>query len=327
MMMRNVMVPLDGSPFGEQALPAALALAGRARATVHLVHVHQRLAPPLLPEGLVAIPGDWETQHRAREQEYIEAQAAKVPDRGAAARGIVIEGGTADALERYARGHAIDLIVMTSHGRGGISRSWLGNVAGELLRGGAAPVLVIRAAETPDGVAHDLRRVLVPLDGSTLAEAAIEPAMRLAGGDAEVTLLQVLAPLYMMGAPYSEAGVFLDPEIQAAQEAHCRAYLDRIAGQISPRAASVQTVVRTHTHPAQVVRQLAGEIGADLIALATHGRGAVGRTLLGSVADKVIRTAELPVLVVRSGKPQRGQDTVDSSIAKASPGEAEVTIL
>ena len=172
-MFRTVVVPLDGSPFAEQALPHALGIVRRAGATLDLVHVH---VLHVLEEHKVARysydPG-FDKEHQREEQLYLESTAkslatvSPVPWTAAVVSGLDSEG----ILQRVQDGKA-DLIVMTTHGRGPLDRFFLGGVADELIRQAAVPVLLVRPRDPAPGIVPEplLEHVLVPLDGSPLAE-------------------------------------------------------------------------------------------------------------------------------------------------------------
>jgi nucleotide-binding universal stress UspA family protein len=310
-MIRNILVPLDGSAFGEQALTRAITVARRHGATIHLVHVHGLPVLPLSAEGMGAFDPDWPERQRADEAAYLEQVAAdRVRHHGEVVVRL-LEAPIADALSQYIAAESIDLVVMTTHGRGGISRAWLGSVADELVRATTVPLMLIRPTEdlpigaisafsgaASAGVASPTR-VLLPLDGSPLAEAAIEPTIDVLGGDAQVTLLHVIPPMYVAGAPYGTSPATFDAEAHAAEQSRAGRYLTAVAERLRPQVAGVTGLVVTHAQPATAVRETARNIGADLTALATHGRSGAARWALGSVADKLIRAGDTPVLVVR----------------------------
>jgi nucleotide-binding universal stress UspA family protein len=142
----TVMVPLDGSPVSEQALAVAAALASHEGATLHLVTVNPSVST--LPSGRGAFM-DGATADRALHEglrAYLEAQAGSVrgPDQPISVTCAVLDGSTAGALAAYSRTHQVDLIVMTTHGWGGLKRLWLGSVADELVRRVRCPVLLQR---------------------------------------------------------------------------------------------------------------------------------------------------------------------------------------
>ena len=145
-MFRNILVPLDGSPFGEHALPIAYALARRAGAQVHLVRVHEPLAA-MVPVMAGWAPGaemeQWTREVAESQSAYVRGVAEQAPaDVRVTPR--LLHGMVLDALEVDAQRIGADLVVMTTHGRGGIARAWLGSVADGLVRRLHVPVLLVR---------------------------------------------------------------------------------------------------------------------------------------------------------------------------------------
>ena len=216
-----------------------------------------------------------------------------VPWTAAVVSGLDSEG----ILQRVQDGKA-DLIVMTTHGRGPLGRFFLGGVADELIRQAAVPVLLVRPRDPAPGIVPEplLEHVLVPLDGSPLAERVLEPALdfvRLWEG--RCTLLRVIeaSPATTAGWPNR-----LGPPEQE-QEVAAKAYLEKIAGRLREEGTAVQTRIVVAPHAAPAILEEAQTQRCDFIALATHGWGGLRRMLLGSVTDKVIRGSALPVLAYR----------------------------
>ncbi len=305
-MLNRIMVPLDGSEFAEFALPTAVALARRAGSTtLDLVLVHEPLVPTVAADGVPVPAGDFDAELRKQHEEYLRLTTQRVRSRsGITVTASILEGVAATALAAHAETSDADLVVMTSHGRGGLSRAWLGSVTDVLLRHVHVPVLVARPPE--ETVQHDegplFQRVLVPLDGSGLGEATLERAMDLVGtSGVEFTLARVVTPLLAMLRPPFPAEVDVEwggdgADVVAAQ-AQADEYLESVAARLRARGVMVQTVVLIHEHAARAILRYAAQMESELIVMATHGRGPMGRLVLGSTTDKVLRAAALPVLV------------------------------
>jgi nucleotide-binding universal stress UspA family protein len=300
-MIRSLLVPLDGSEFGEGALPLAMTVARRANATVHLVHVHVPLAA-MYAETLVSMESTLDPELKKQEQAYVEriagAWGGKVPFPIVS---HLLEGAVAESLLEFVAGRGIDLVVMTTHGRGAFSSFWLGSVVDELVRRLPVPVLLVRPAEGgPERTeAPPLRHILIPLDGTELGEKILEPATelgRLMG--AEYTLLRVVAPMAVL--TFDPAAVAVPSYLPAAEEnlaVDARDYLERVADRLRGQGLGVSPAVAIGQPPGQAILAEARDRAADLIAMETHGRKGLARLLLGSEADKVIRGSPLPVLV------------------------------
>lgn len=302
-MYRSLLVPLDGSRFAEHALPRALTIARRSGATVHLVHVHI----PGTPAYAIDVPPVFDDTRDISSREDERAYLAGLVQRITASwnipvRQTLLEGPAVAALHDHTIRIAADLVVMTTHGRGALSRFWLGSVADALVRQAPAPVLLVRPYEEAADFLHldreqPFKHVLIPLDGSRLAEDILDQALALGSAmDVEYTLIQAIEPFLSNYAPLAY-GAEIDNQAIDLWQAEARDYLGRVADRL-PAARSVQTRVVT-APPAVAILDYAHRHAVDLIAMATHGRSGVSRMLLGSVADKVVRGTHVPVLVHR----------------------------
>jgi len=307
-MLRSILVPLDGSPFGEQALPLALGIARRAGATLKLLHVQVPFVA-LPPEAGVYLGPPIEEEIERRQRAYLDGVARRIAvDSSVAVSTAILEGEVAPMVREHAAQEGIDLVVMSTHGRGPLARFWLGSVADELVRDLAIPLLLVR----PHDEAADFRRdamphhILLPLDGTAVAEQIIPTALELGKlMDADYTLFRVINPVmptsyYMEGSGLAQmAETMLDEieQIQTQLRQEAQTYLDGVAGRLREQALRVQTRVVVDAQPASAILKASAALGNGLIALETHGRRGLERMFLGSVADKVVRGASLPILV------------------------------
>jgi nucleotide-binding universal stress UspA family protein len=305
-MFRSLLVPLDGSAFAEQALSAAGAIAKRSGASIRLVRVHLPIA-----YGDLASVERWEKDLRRSEREYLARTAAWFGERfGVPVTTALLEDPIAPAICQNARECETDLIVMSTHGRTGVSRAWLGSVADGVARHATVPVLMMRPesgayeAETNADGTIRVGRALVPLDGSLLAEEILQHAIKLATvfGSA-VTLVRIVEPVQAQSAdyplPYPIPVGVTDPEATDRRLAQAREYLTGIAARIREQhPLDVAIDVRVSERVAPAILEAADESAAALVAMASHGRGA-SRLLVGSVADKMLRGAPRAVLLFR----------------------------
>jgi nucleotide-binding universal stress UspA family protein len=310
--LRSILVPLDGSSVAEQALPVAVAIAERAHCKIKLVLVHQ----PLL--GIEPGPAytKMELAMEKANRDYLRSVVARYRERlGRTLSSAVLEGPIAATLARYGRELSADLLVMTSHGRGGIRRAWLGSVADQLIRTSEVPILIVQAQEREQGRAVNLGEMMVPLDGSPLAEAVLEPVVALARlWDAEISLIQVVSPVVLTSDPLLPfPNGYYDQIMQMRREA-AQDYIRDVAERLREAGVKASGVAVMGGGVAETLLDLARPDRVGLIATATHGRGGVRRLVLGSVADKLVRGAGVPVLVVRP----RGKSARRSSGSRAS---------
>jgi len=301
-MLKSILVPLDGSKFSESSLPLATRIGRVTGAKLHLAQVHV----PYEPDQLLAnTPFQFEgvdmEEYDAHRLEQDQAYAAEVGRRlnedGVCAEARVMEGRrVADVLAEYADRVGADLIVMSSHGHSGASRLWLGSVADELVRHSTTPLLVNRPESVTDVGPSSVGHILVPLDGSNLAESVLGPVTDLAKATgAKLTLAHVVAIVTVLGPrilPLVQAE--LEPELERAA-----AYLERVATRLREEGLDVDTLAVHGKTPSLALPEMADRLNVDLIAMATHGYGGLKRTLLGSVADKLLRSSSLPVLLTR----------------------------
>ncbi len=308
-MFRSLMVPLDGSAFGEHALPYALCIARQTDAQIELVRVHQ----PQIPVGPAAIGLELlDAQLREIEEEYLAALRQRLaPVATTSLSTQLIDGLVADALIAHAHRSNVDLVVMTTHGKGPLSRFWLGSVADKLLRQLNVPVLLVRPQEAASDVSREpaFQRVLIPLDGSEIAERILDSTIALgAPSHAEYTLLRIVDPTtYLDDTIDKSASARLgastlerirDVSNSAHQEA--TVYLEGVAERLRAQGHSVQVRVVSDSNHAAAILKSADAYASDLVAMATHGRGGLKRMILGSIADKVVRGSQIPVLVHNS---------------------------
>jgi nucleotide-binding universal stress UspA family protein len=295
-MLRHIIVPVDGSEFAERALPMAVSIARRSKATLQLLRVHVPVAALYTGSELSA---DMAVDARLREGEaaYVDGLAKRIADLmpPGKVRPTVGDGLAVDGICEHALAVPADLVVMATHGRGAFSRFWLGSVANALLHRLPVPMLFIRPHNVAPALTADLapRRILVPLDGSELAEQVLPAALALGRlTEAQFTLLRVVEPIA------SPEGESLAPVLDR-QANDAEAYLDGMAQRLRDDNVFVETRVVVDRPAAAAILEQAETYNHDLIALGSHGRGGVARLLLGSVADKVIRGAMVPVLVHR----------------------------
>jgi nucleotide-binding universal stress UspA family protein len=304
-MWDHLLVTLDGSDFGEHALPFAKAIASKTGAALHLAHVHTYEPPtdllqntPFQYEGVSMAA--YEDGFRGEERSYLTEKAAEAQGELAGTKvcSALLEGYVTEAIERHAREIGAGLIVMTTHGRTGVSRAWLGSVADSLVRRSEFPLLVIRPLEAGGKEFPSARfeHFLVPLDGSPVGEKILHSSLALGRAmSARFTLLHVVSPTVTVGARVSPLP---SGQLDRRQQ-HAETYLSGVAERVRAEGIEAEVKIESHFSPARAILKAAEEGDADLIAIATHGYTGVRRALLGSVADKVLRGAKWPLLLER----------------------------
>ncbi len=294
-MYRRILIPLDGSTLAEQVLPWAKMLAVRSKATIVLIQAIPHLHGPLRVDGEVIQVDEQTEMLQMRAHEYLEEVCKELGNAHIPAASEVRVGAPAPAILEFAEGSGIDLIAMTTHGSTGVLDWVYGSVADKVLHGAHVPVLLVRASDPP-AASGPLKRILVALDGSELAERALEPARQLAVDfDAELSLLRVWErPLY---------GIEDSPSVMEALERSSREgaehYITVAAQRLRAQGARVRGATTSGPVAPGILEQ-AQTLAADLIVMTTHGRSGLGRWVMGSVADGVLRAAMVPVLLIHA---------------------------
>ncbi|MCA9941086.1 MAG: universal stress protein [Anaerolineales bacterium] len=272
-LMRRILVPLDGSPFAEHVLPLARTLS-------------RSLSASLLLTSVVDAPPNAGTP--SERSKYLEDVTAQVRFYDIPVTAVLRHGAPPDAIHAVADEYGVDLVVMSTRGHSGVRRLLFGSVAHALVQRRAYPLLLLRPQEkTEGGPPIRIDRILVPLDGSHLAENVLPFAERLAR--------QFAAELLLLSVPDGPEGSGLRSQLQA--------YVDGVAAVLDEQTVEVRTLV-TGSGAARTILAVSEAEQVDLIVMATHGRGGLERLLLGSVAASVVTDAPCPVFLVppRSGR-------------------------
>jgi nucleotide-binding universal stress UspA family protein len=304
-MFKRILVPLDGSPLAECALPYARALAAASGATLALLTV----VPPMQLISDYAIPYDasLEAAQLAAAGAALDVKAQSLRGTGVHVTTDITVGHAASEILRYAEENGIDCVVMATHGRGGAFHWAFGSVSRKVLTAATVPTLVVRAQDAPAHreTAATIGRILVPLDGSERAETVLPLVTELARSfGATVTLARVVpfpGGIYF-GSPYAPmvAAETFDQSMDQSREA-ARAYLHAVAEQLRAAGITAETVIQDGDATNRLLALLDAR-PFDLVVMATHGRTGISRFVLGSVAERMIESSHTPVVLVRSLK-------------------------
>lgn len=299
--LREILVPLDGSGTAEWALGLAGRIGGRADARIRLVRVLSSLGhafPDITVSGYL---DDWEERQHEEEARYLAETADRLRAEDLEVVAHTTDGDPVRSLVDAAS--AADLVVMTAHGWSGPERAWLGHVADGVVHHVRTPVVIVRAGDReapgPDAPEPRLRRILVATDGSSAARAAEESAAVLGRlFDASLTLFRAVQAPVGPSSPYIPHAAILDREAADQREQEALDYLaeraTRLEGlEVDTRTTATYTVARS-------ILEVAAEVEADLLAVGTHRDSRLARIVLGSVADKVVRGARIPVLIAHA---------------------------
>jgi nucleotide-binding universal stress UspA family protein len=282
-MFDDILVPTDGSKCAQAAVRYADDLATRYEARVHAL--------------CVADSRTLENAPRADQTKQERAELAERTCNELSASGVEVEQAVRTdiphkAILSYAAEQDIDLVVMGTHGRTGVERYLLGSVTEKIVRLSDVPVLTVQAEDESD-VTYPYTDILVPTDGSEGAEAAIGPAVDVASTyDARVHALSVIDTM-AMGVDV-RSGAILDTLEESARSA-----VEAVEEQAARASVSAVETAIQHGYPYRSIRSYVEENDIDLVVMGTHGRSGIERYLLGSVAEKTVRTSPVPVMTVR----------------------------
>jgi len=295
----RLLAPLDGSRLAEAALPVVESLAA-AGATPMLLHVRERGAPATIHGERHLRSGDEATAYLAGVAERVRAAG------GAAVETHthdVPEGDVARSIAAHAEEERADVIVLCTHGGGGVRDLLVGNIAQQVLRRGTVPVLLVRPAADGGAVPFAPRTVLVPLDGTAAAEAALAPAGDLGRAlGARVHLVMVVATLQTVRGDRQPGALLLPATARALldqQQDDAQAYLEHLAGLPRAMGLVVTTEVR-RGDAATALSDEAAEPGVGLVVAATHGRAGLQAIWAGSVTARLLGRTRAPVLLLRT---------------------------
>jgi len=298
-MYKVIMAPTEGSDTERTAISAAVKLAQRFDAELRLVRVE---TAPLVVETVVRPPVLEITEQTLRDERL--ARLHKLEALGTECRILgdirvitaLEDGRIAPTLRDYAKKFNVDLIVMSSHSRGGLTRITLGSVTDYLIRNTNIPVLVVRqsASFMSATLEETVTRIVVPLDGSDLAEKILPEVTALALRlNATVSLLHVLTPVTYSQKEIMQPGLpWWDTDIEKADS-----YLARAASYLAEEGLTVSKDVVLSEDVATAILEYSIRTNADIIAIATSGSGGMSRFVFGTVADQVTRKAPASLFV------------------------------
>ncbi|MCB0216489.1 MAG: universal stress protein [Caldilineae bacterium] len=302
----RIVVPLDESARAEIALELATTIARRRGARLdlvtvpllHQVELEQRMHHVEFPEQPPTLPSAEELvrMSQAEAAQYLSEVEQRLSAQGIGATAHLVDRAPAEAIVATAEAVDAELIVMATHGRGGMSRWALGSVADKVLQTARRPILLVRQP-TAWGEAGP-RTIAVALDGSGLAERVLPQAEAMARSfGAAITLVRIVVQYESEQVRMRWDGQERDSE--DLRESWARQYLDRQAAALRERGFAVTTEVLPAENVAEALLEIDQRDAVGLLAMTTHGLGGLRRWAFGSVADRVLRSAETPVLLVR----------------------------
>ncbi|AKG53224.1 universal stress protein [Dehalogenimonas sp. WBC-2] len=289
----QVVVPLDGSDEAEITLPYAFTMTRLFGANLHLLSVDESGA------------ADTTNLYQSYLTHLDTRLKEKYPDQIGSWQTYLQNGKANEEIIRFTQEKEADLVILAAHGASGLGASQVGKTASKVLSGTEKPVLLIKSP--PPEKDCLIQRILVPLDGSGIGQAALDLVAILAPVlNAEVVLMQAVEPVRYMPS-IDGLGAYTLPIDDAEIEAEASAFLNHRAEALRGFGVTTTTVVQTGA-AVDLIINYANENNIDLIAMSTHGLSGLTKWVFGSVTEKLMQYSTTPVLVVRPNPPDAEQN-------------------
>jgi nucleotide-binding universal stress UspA family protein len=288
-MLRKILVPLDGSEIGELALVYAKELASAIDLEVQVVCATEHRDEQTLSTCSLYLD---------KVAEQLRTQIHKVNPKSEV-KTIIVEGEPARELVDYTQKEDINLIIMMSHGRSGIMPWTMGSIANKIIQNSQAPVLMVRAAQavSRQRPARVFKKILLPLDGSSFGESALDLIITIARAlKSEVILLFVVETVqyvHTIGGP--DHFLYSEQQVEKMKR-DAMQYLEKIRKQFGVRR--VRLMLRTG-EPAREIIKLSNEEKISIVAMSSHGKTGITRWMMGSTSNKILHAGKTPLLLVR----------------------------
>lgn len=305
-MYTNLLVPLDTSSTAEQVLPYLRHLAS-PQTTIHLVSV---VEPHLYAYAMAAqervVQEKLQAVIKNDMEQYLEQIQGHLQNQGYQVERWLAAGDAAQTIADVASKVNADLIAMTTHGRTGLARWALGSVADRVIHIAQQPIFLVRTSETPP-LRYEIQQILVPLDGSQIAEEALADAKTLATEtNAALSIVRILEPLSDWQKEILAEQGYQEAAIEEERRAEASSYLNTISAQLN--AAHIATTCELFSGQAsEAILHILNRVPIDLVVMSTHGLSGYSRWVYGSVAGKVLHSAPCPLLLRRSVALQAGR--------------------
>lgn len=306
-MFRKILVPIDSSDQSRTILRWAVGLAKATKSNLTLLSVidsediqiveagARGEERPTAPEGVI-------TKITEKVAADLEAEAAGLRGTGIGIDVKVVAGSPAESIVAQANVMDVDLIAMSTRRESALARGILGSVTDRVLHSTTTPLLILQPEDLTDASLGSgfVQHIVVPLDGSTISESAVEPATELARATgAELVFTEVVKlPVYGMdmgGLGYGSVHYAEEMDTKLQEESAQR-YLQRFVEDAETAGLKARAQVRVGNPSIQIVDEAAAE--GSIVVMATHGAGGIKRWVVGSVTDKAVRSAHRPVLVI-----------------------------
>lgn len=317
-MISHILVPLDGSPLAECVLPHAVAVARACESQVTLLQVLERARTH--GQTRFVDPLGWYISE-AEARAYLDGWVGRLQKAGLQARSVLLEGQAAERIIEFARDEAVGLILLSSHGRSGLSGWNVSSIVQKIILRAYLPAMIVRAYQPVPSELTGLRyqRLLLPLDGSQRAECALPLAVRLAHfHKAELLLVHVVSrPQMPRRMPIAQEDIELADRITERNRVEAARYLEQLR---SWQEVDVRTRLLVGDHVAAILHDVVEQENVDLVVLSAHGYSGGTRWPYGSMVVNFIGYGTTPLLIVQDLSPDEIERTKVEMLARERKG-------
>ena len=311
-MIDPILVPLDGSLIAECVLPHAAAIARAFDAKVILLRVLEKNQANEKAQLFDLL--NWQI-NKTGAKLYLEKISARLQKSGLRIETAVLEGLVAESITEYALSRGIKLIILSSHGRSGLSQWGISSVTQKIIFSAPTSMLIIRARQpaTSESIERKYDRIVVPLDGSRRAEYVLPMVTLLARfHQSQIHIVHVVeTPEMARQMPLTREDVELSDRIVARNREEAIRYLDQVRLHSPLDGIDVQTRLLTSDNAAAALHELAEQESIDMIALSAHGYSGNNRWPYGSMVNNFILYSKVPLLIVQDLPPKEESAMVD----------------
>lgn len=297
-MFNHILVPLDGSTLAESVFPHVTAMATAMNARITLMHVLERSQSrnadsPIDPVG-------WHMQ-KHESQLYMEKNAERLQEAGLGTTYTIVEGNPAESIIEYARTNEVDLIVLSTHGRTGLSGWNVSSVVQKILLRSYKSILLVRAYASEAGSKNGYRRIFIGTDCSARAEYVLPTAIHLAQFyNSELIIGTVIQkPQTSKRLPLSEKEIKLVNQLTEKNQLEVTHYHEQLVTQFSLKGLSVTTNLVIADNVISALYDMVEEAQPDLVMLVAHGQSGERRWAYGSITTSMIAYGSTPLLIVQ----------------------------
>jgi len=311
-MFDQILVPLDGSLLAECVLPHVVALARAFDAKVILLRVLEKNKANGTAQMFDLL--NWQLKKTGAKL-YLEKISARLQKSGLRIENAVLEGLVAESITEYALSQGVKLIILSSHGRSGLSQWGISSVTQKIIFGAPTSVLIIRAQQpaASESIERQYSRMMVPLDGSRRAENVLPTVTLLARfHQSRISIVHVVkTPEMPRQMPLAHEDVELSEQVVARNREEAIRYLDQVRLHSPLEGIDVQTHLLTSDNAAAALHELAEKEGIDMVALSAHGYSGNNQWPYGSMVNNFILYSKVPVLIVQDLPIKEEPATID----------------